>query len=63
MNNAPFKNLLFTKLDKARKYFNNQIVTISITYKDGIKDYSVHSFAELYGFVKYIIPETYMKNK
>lgn len=63
LNNAPFKNLLFTKLDKARKYFNNQIVTISITYKDGIKDYSVHSFAELYGFVKYIIPETYMKNK
>lgn len=62
LHNASFKNLLFTKLDKARKYFNNQIVTLSITYKDGVKDYSVHSFAELYGLVKYIIPETYMKN-
>ncbi len=62
LNNASFKNLLFTKLDKARGYYNNQIVTISITYKEGVKDYSVHSLAELYGLVKYIIPETYMKN-
>ncbi len=62
LNNASFKELLFTKLDKARGYYNNQIVTISITYKEGAKDYSVHSFAELYGLVKYIIPETYMKN-
>lgn len=62
LNDEKFKELLFTKLDKARNYFNSQVVTISITYKDGIKDYSIHSFSELYGVVKYIIPESYMKN-
>lgn len=62
LENTQFKELLFAKLNKARNYFNNQVVTISITYKEGIKDYSIHSFAELYGIVKYIIPESYMKN-
>ena len=62
LGNTQFKELLFAKLNKARNYFNNQVVTISITYKEGIKDYSIHSFAELYGIVKYIIPESYMKN-
>ena len=55
------KNMLFAKLDKARKYLNNQKVIVSVTYKDRRKDYSIHSFQELYGVVKYIIPEEYMK--
>ena len=63
LDNENFKKMLFAKLDKARRYFNNQTVTISITYKEGMKDYSIHSFAELYGIVRYIIPETYVKNK
>lgn len=62
LTESKFKNLLITKLNKARPYFKDQVVTISITYKDGIKDYSIHSFSELYGIVKYIIPESYMKN-
>lgn len=57
-----YKELLFKKLDKARKYFENKRVTISITYKEEQKDYSIHSFAELYGIVRYIIPEEYIKN-
>lgn len=53
-----FKKILFEKLDKARKYgIENQIVTISITYKEGQKDYSVHTLDELYGLVMYIIPK------
>ena len=63
LDNTSFKHLLFAKLDKARKYFSTQVVTISITYKDGAKDYSIHSLAELYGIVNYIIPEVYLKNK
>ena len=62
LTESKFKDLLITKLNKARPYFKDQVVTISITYKDGIKDYSIHSFSELYGIVKYIIPESYMKN-
>ena len=62
LNNDSFKNLLYEKLEKARKYFHNQIVTISITYKGITKDYSIHSLVEVYGVVKYIIPEKYMKN-
>lgn len=63
LNEEFFKNALNSKLDKARDYFKNQNVTISITYKNGIKDYSIHSFSELYGVVKYIIPEEYIKNR
>lgn len=62
LNDMEFKNLLFSKLDKARNYFHNQMVTISITYKDETKDYSIHSLSELYGIVRYIIPESYIKN-
>lgn len=63
LNNEEYKGMLVGKLDKARKYFNSQKVTISITYKDDKKDYSVHSFTELYGVVRYIIPDEYMKNR
>lgn len=62
LGDISFKELLLKKIDKARKYFSNQIVTISITYKGDEKDYSIHSFSELYGIVKYVIPESYMKN-
>lgn len=62
LNDIKFKDLLFSKLDKARNYFHNQMVTISITYKNETKDYSIHSFSELYGIVRYIIPESYIKN-
>lgn len=58
LSSAPFKQILFDKLDKARKYgIDNQTVTISITYREGEKDYSIHTLAELYGIVMYIIPK------
>lgn len=41
------------KLDKSRRYIQNQNVTVSITYKGGDeKDYSIHTLSKLYGFVK-----------
>lgn len=54
-----FHNMLDGKLKKARSYYGNtkQTVTISITEKDGSKDYSVHTLNELYGVVSYIIPK------
>ena len=53
-----FKKTLFGKLDKARKYgITDEIVTVSITYKEGQKDYSIHTLTELYGLVMYIIPK------
>ncbi|WP_303875354.1 hypothetical protein [Bacteroides acidifaciens] len=57
-----FKKLLYQKLDKARKYFQDKKVIVSITYKDNQKDYSIHSLSELYGIVKYIIPDKYISN-
>lgn len=62
LSDKSYKELLLKKINKSRNYFNNQIVIISITYSDGEKDYSIHSFAELYGIVKYIIPKAYMGN-
>lgn len=58
LSQETYQKVLFDKLDRARCYgINNQIVTISITYKDGYKDYSVHTLSELYGVVMYIIPK------
>lgn len=63
LNENKYRELFFQKLDKARCYIGDQKVIISLTYKNGSdKDYSVHTLSELYGEVKFIIPEEIIRN-
>lgn len=57
------RSRLSAKLDKARRYYQgNASIIISITYRNGTeKDYSIHAASELYGVVKYIIPDELIK--
>ena len=57
------RSKLLAKLEKAREYYEaNANVIISITYRNGTeKDYSIHAASELYGVVKYIIPDELIK--
>jgi hypothetical protein len=55
------KNQFIYKLGLAKKRFPNEIVSLSLTYKDNKLDYSFHALYELYGKVEYMIPREYIK--
>lgn len=54
------RDAFLAKITKARHYFK-ELVIVSATYKEGVKDYSIHSPRELYGVVNYIIPKEIIK--